>query len=63
MAGRRLRVKGLFVTWVRDGWIGQKPLTEQEEEIGTMFPSAQNKCGRQLGGTHTNMLQTLKHVR
>lgn len=28
-----------------------------------MFPTAQNKFGRQSGGTHTNMMQALKYVR
>lgn len=60
VTGRRLRVKGLFVTWVR--WMDWAKNTNRTGG-GNRFPSAQNKSGRQSGGTHTNMLQTLKHVR
>lgn len=48
MAGRRLRVKRLFVTWVRDGWIEQKPLAEREEEIGR---NNVPKCSEQVWET------------
>lgn len=53
---RYLRAKGLFVTWVRDGWTEQKlQQNGRRKEVGEMFMTAQNKSGRQAGGTRTNM--------